>query len=284
MNRFERRARARGLTQRAWSVLYQGMRFTARHVGAFYAALGIVLVAGAALAVAATWAFVALAGVVREGATQQFDDRVLQWIGAHQTPLMQKVMFEITLLGTGIVLVMTVCVAGLFLWISNHRFSALLLLLATCGGIVINTLLKHTFDRPRPQIFEWGATVLTSSFPSGHAMSATITYGTIAYLAARLQAGRVARWITYIAAGLLIILICTSRLYLGVHYPSDVVAGSLMGIAWTGFCMATLEAIQVFGQRYRPQILEHEEPAPAAEPDQGTAGGGPPMIGAQRPG
>ena len=265
MNRFERRTRARGPAQQAWSVLFNGMRFVARHVGAFYAALGIVLVAGAALAVGATWAFVALADVVREGATQQFDERVLRWMAAHQTPLLQKAMFEITLLGTGIVLVMTVCVAGLFLWISNHRFSALLLVVATVGGIIINSLLKHTFDRPRPQVFEWGATVLTSSFPSGHAMSATIVYGTVAYLAARLQAGRAARWITYVAAALLIVLICTSRLYLGVHYPSDVVAGILMGIAWAGFCMATLEAIQVFGRRYRPQILEHEEPAPEHE-------------------
>jgi undecaprenyl-diphosphatase len=114
-------------------------------------------------------------------------------------------------------------------------------------------------------VFEWGADVLTSSFPSGHAMSATIAYGTVAYLAARLQRKRLARWITLVIAGLLIALICASRLYLGVHYPSDVLAGVVMGLAWTAFCMATLEAIQVFGKRYRPAILEHEEPAPEPE-------------------
>jgi membrane-associated phospholipid phosphatase len=99
-------------------------------------------------------------------------------------------------------------------------------------------------------------------------MTATITYGSVAWLAARLQRRRLSRWITLCLTGSIITLICLSRLYLGVHYPSDVVAGALMGLGWTAACMVTLEGIQVFGRRFRPQILEHEEPAPAldAEP------------------
>jgi undecaprenyl-diphosphatase len=158
-----------------------------------------------------------------------------------------------------------VFISALFLWLSDHRFSALLLVIATWGGVVINSLLKNTFDRPRPQVFEWGAHVLTSSFPSGHAMSSTIAYGTVAYLAARLQKRRWSRWVTFVVAATVIVLISMSRLYLGVHYPSDVLAGSLMGLGWAGFCMAILEGIQVFGRRYRPRILEHEVPAP--DPD-----------------
>src|SRR5688500_16740527 len=103
----ERRARARGHARHGWNLLFQGLRFIGRTVGNFCTALGIVRVAGAALAVAGTWAFVEIADVVREGATQRFDDTVLEWMGAHQTPLLEKVMFEITLLGTGIV-VMTI--------------------------------------------------------------------------------------------------------------------------------------------------------------------------------
>ena len=270
MDPIERRAQERGRTRHGWNLLYQGLRFIARHAGNFYTALGIVLVAGAALAVAGTLAFVQIADIVQEGTTQEFDERVLQWMAAHQMPVLEKVMFEITLLGTGIVVMTVVAVSAMFLWLSDHRFSALLLVIATWGGVVINTLLKSTFDRPRPQVFEWGAHVLTSSFPSGHAMSSTIAYGTVAYLAARLQARRWSRWLTIIIAGTLIALIMTSRLYLGVHYPSDVIAGSLMGLAWAGFCMALLEGIQVFGRRYRPKILEHEDPAPdpdAPEPD-----------------
>jgi undecaprenyl-diphosphatase len=265
MRASERRARYRGHARLAWNAFYAALRFAARHGRNFYAALGAVLVLGAAVCVATTWLFVKLADVVREGTTQQFDETVLHWMAAHQVPWAQHVMFELTLLGTGLVLMTMVFVAATFLWLSDHRFSALLLFVATWGGVAINSLLKSTFARPRPQVFEWGAQVLTSSFPSGHAMSATITYGTVAYLAARLQRRRISRWITLILAGLLIILICFSRLYLGVHYPSDVVAGGLMGLAWTSFCMATLEAIQVLGKRYRPEILEHEEPAPEPE-------------------
>ena len=267
MSPSERRIRYRGRMHLAWDVLYATFRFVARHASNFYTALGIVLVAGAAVCVAATWMFVKLADVVREGATQQFDEAVLRWMASHQVPWVQHTMFEITLLGTGLVLMMTVAVAATFLWLTDHRFSALLLVIATWGGVAINALLKSSFDRPRPQVFEWGAQVLTSSFPSGHAMTATITYGTVAYLAARLQRRRLTRAITLFVAGLMIGVICVSRLYLGVHYPSDVVAGALMGLAWTAFCMATLEGIQVFGRRFRPAILEHEEPAPQPEPD-----------------
>jgi undecaprenyl-diphosphatase len=267
MDPIERRIRLRGRMHLAWDALYAAFRFAARHASNFYAALGIVLVAGAAVSVAATWMFVKLANVVRDGATQEFDEAVLRWMAAHQVPWVQHAMFEITLLGTGLVLMTMVAVAATFLWLTEHRFSALLLLIATWGGVAINSLLKSTFDRPRPQVFEWGAQVLTSSFPSGHAMTATITYGTVAYLAARLQRRRLSRWITMGIAGLMIVLICTSRLYLGVHYPSDVVAGALMGLAWTAFCMATLEGVQLFGRRFRPEILEHENPPPEPESD-----------------
>ena len=272
----ERRAQTRGPARHGWNLLFEGLRFIARHVGNFYAALGIVLVAGASVAVAGTWAFVQIAEVVRAGATQRFDEMVLEWMAARQTPVLEKVMFEITLLGTGIVVMTIVFISALFLWLSDHRFSGMLLVIATWGGVLINALLKNTFDRPRPQVFEWGTHVLTSSFPSGHAMSSTIAYGTVAYLAARLQRHRWARWLTFIVAGILIVLISTSRLYLGVHYPSDVLAGSLMGLAWVGFCMAILEGIQVFGRRYRPRILDHEEPPPdpdAPEPERDDAKG-----------
>ena len=265
MDPIERRIRYRGRAHLVWDAFYGTLRLVARHAGTFYAALGAVLVLGAVVSVAATWMFVKLANVVRAGATQQFDEAVLRWMAAHQVTWVQHVMFEVTLLGTGLVLMTMVAVAATFLWLTDHRFSALLLLIATWGGVAINSLLKSSFARPRPQVFEWGAQVLTSSFPSGHAMTATITYGTVAYLAARLQRRRISRWITLFLAALLIILICVSRLYLGVHYPSDVVAGALMGLAWTTFCMATLEAVQVFGRRYRPAILEHEEPAPEPE-------------------
>jgi len=156
----------------------------------------------------------------------------------------------------------------MFLWLTKHKYSALLLLISTIGGILLNNLLKTGFGRPRPQIMEWGARASSWSFPSGHAMSAAVVYGTVAYLAARLQQRYLHRVVTLLCAAVLIVLISISRLYLGVHYPSDVLAGVVIGLAWAGFCMATLEAIQLYARKRAPKVLKHEHP-PLAQPDTG---------------
>ena len=96
-------------------------------------------------------------------------------------------------------------------------------------------------------------------------MSATIVYSTVAYLAARLQKRLWARWATMLLAAVIIVMIAFSRMYLGVHYPSDVLAGAIVGLSWAAFCMATLEAIQRFAQRLAPEIKKDETPAPPAE-------------------
>ena len=93
-------------------------------------------------------------------------------------------------------------------------------------------------------------------------MSSVIVYGTVAYLAARLQRNARSRVLTMSLAILIILLICASRLYLGVHYPSDILAGLIIGTAWASFCMATLEAIQRFAKKNAKQVLEDEAPPP----------------------
>ncbi|HZF73102.1 MAG TPA: phosphatase PAP2 family protein, partial [Gemmatimonadaceae bacterium] len=150
--------------------------------------------------------------------------------------------------------------------LTQHKYSAILLLVSTFGGLVLNGVLKLGFNRPRPAIFLPEVHTVSSSFPSGHAMNAAIVYGTVAYLAARLHKRLWARALVMTAALIVIVLICVSRLYLGVHYPSDVIAGVAIGLAWAGFCMATLEAIQKFGARRDPKILEQEKPAPGGPP------------------
>jgi undecaprenyl-diphosphatase len=240
-----------------WDLLFRALRATAGQAAALRAALGAVLLAGILAAVAGTAAFAWVASHVRRGTTRAFDVAVLEWLGAHRTPMVDRAMLEITLLGTGLVVLVIVGVAAMFLWLTRHKYSATLLLAATAGGIVLNNVLKLGFARPRPHVLEWQAQVVSSSFPSGHAMSAAIVYGTVAYLAARLQKHRLSRVATMLAATILILLICASRLYLGVHYPSDVIAGVLVGLAWAAFCMATLEAIQRYAER-RPAVRRHE--------------------------
>jgi undecaprenyl-diphosphatase len=255
----ERRAEARSRFDLARDVLYTGLRAIGRHANNFYTALGIYLVAGAGIAIACTWLFVALASHVQSGATQTFDDTVMRWMGEHRIAWIERSLLEITALGTGLVVMMIVIIAALFLTATQHRFSAFLLLVASAGGLILNTILKSSFDRPRPRLFEWLTNPGGSSFPSGHAMGSAIVYFTVAYLIARLEKRRWMRALTIITSLLLVLLISVSRLYLGVHYPSDVIAGMIIGLAWAGFCLAGLEAVRVFGLRFRPRVLEQEE-------------------------
>jgi len=187
---------------------------------------------------------------------------VLQWLGAHHTKLLTAAAVELTYLGTGTVVLTIVGVAALFLWHTEHKHSARLLLAAVAGNILLNGALKLVFHRPRPSVFAWQTAAVSSSFPSGHAMSATVCYGTVAYLVARLQKHHWSRVLTLTGAILLILLVCATRLYLGVHYPSDVVAGILVGLAWASFCMATLEASLVIARRRAPTEVIEERRAP----------------------
>jgi undecaprenyl-diphosphatase len=258
----ERRAKFRGHLSLFWDALFKTLRFIGRHVQNVYAVVGIFIVFGTAVALAATWIFVRIAGEVREGETQAFDVAVLRFMEGHQRPFLDNAAIEITFLGTGIIVMMIVAVSGMFLWLTKHKHSALLLMVATAGGILLNTLLKAGFDRPRPQVFEWGQHTVSSSFPSGHAMSAATVYMTVAYLAARLQRRHISRVLTLIAATIVVVLIAVSRLYLGVHYPTDVAAGVIIGIAWAALCMAMLEATLLYGRRRSARMRAAEAPTP----------------------
>lgn len=258
----ERRAAQRGRLSAYSNPIYRALRASAAKADTLVGALGLFLVGGLILAALGTAIFVTLASHVRSGSTQAFDDSVIRWMGTHHSPRLDAVMLEVTALGTGTVVMMVVAVAALFLVLTRHKYSAILLLASTFGGIVLNGVLKLGFNRPRPSLFVPAVHTVSSSFPSGHAMSAAIVYSTVAYLAARLHRRKWARWLVMTAALVLITLISFSRMYLGVHYPSDVIAGVAVGLAWAGFCMATLEAIQKFWLRRDPRIPREESPAP----------------------
>ena len=259
----ETRNATRGHTRWAWDVAFRLIRRIAHHARNAYAVFGIFILCGALIAVAFTLGFAELARHVSHGSTQAFDDRVMRAMGAHQTPAGQATMLEITAMGTTSVVMMIVLISGTLLWLNQHKQSAALLVIATLGGIGLNSLLKIGFNRPRPHLFVWGTVATSSSFPSGHAMSSTIVYATVAYLVARLQRGSLARFATIALAAVVIVAICGSRMYLGVHYPSDVAAGVTVGLAWAAFCMATLEVAQLYARRNAPEMLRDERPADA---------------------
>ena len=201
--------------------------------------------------------FAAIAEGVEEGVTQKFDEAVLHWFQTHRTPFLDDAMLEITTLGNGLVLVIIVLIAAVFLFQTQHKWSAYLLLLATAGGKLLNTLLKVAYARPRPSIVDSLTEVHSASFPSGHAMSSMVVYGSVAYLVGRLEAGRRLRYTTWLIAAIGILAIGASRMYLGVHYPSDVIGGFIAGLAWVGFLVATMRALQFFAER-RPETHAEE--------------------------
>jgi undecaprenyl-diphosphatase len=250
--------------------LYAFLRFILRHVRSFYAALGIYIIAGLVIAVVATWGFAEVAEAVKDGATHSFDVTTLKWLESHRVGILDRWLIEITALGTGLVVFFVAGIAALFLVLTSHRYSALLLGVATVGELLLNTVLKTFYHRPRPSAVEPLATAFSSSFPSGHAMSAIVVYGTIAYLIARLVHHRWERMLTCGLAALVILLISLSRVYLGVHYPSDVLAGAVVGLGWATFCMAGLAAVRVFAEGLSPSEFKHErELAPAERAAEG---------------
>ena len=266
----------RGRGRLFWDIAFAGVRLVARHVRSAYTTFGLLILGGLTVAIFLTYGFAKIAGKVVSGKTTGFDDTAMKFMGAHQVPWVTRAMVELTSLGTGIVVAMIVAVAALFLWLYDYKNSSTLLLVTTLGGLLLNNVLKLGFDRPRPEFFAWGAHVVSSSFPSGHAMSAAIVYPTVAYLAARVQKSLLARTATLMAAALLVLLISVSRVYLGVHYPSDVAAGVVVGLAWSAFCMTTLEIAQLYARRNAPALVEGENPPhahPVVSPGAGAGAG-----------
>jgi undecaprenyl-diphosphatase len=241
------------------NLLFGLLRWIGRHVKGFYAAVGIFLAIGLALALGAIAGFATLAEEVVEGETLAFDVAVLRWMERHHTPWLDVAALEVTALGAGVVVGMVIAISSAFLWVSRHRYSVALLWVALLGAGLITRTLKMVFDRERPDVFPWLAPHADQgSFPSGHATTSMVVYLTLAYLVARLADTRALRWLTMVAALVVIVLIGLSRLYLGVHYPSDVIAGYAVGFAWAAFCALGIEAVRYFRGR-RPEVDRVEE-------------------------
>ncbi|TMJ20137.1 MAG: phosphatase PAP2 family protein [Alphaproteobacteria bacterium] len=199
--------------------------------------LALVLIA------AALFTFFKLASEVGEGETMALDGAILLWLRTSANPAipagphwLTEAMTETTAFGsvTGLLLVMSAVIG--FLLISRRHRTALFVLLATGGGTTAAKLLKLLYDRPRPGLVPHLVDVSTASFPSGHSADSAIVYLTIAALLARTVPQRALRLYILGAAGLLVLLIGVSRVYLGVHWPSDVVAGWAFGAAWALGC------------------------------------------------
>jgi undecaprenyl-diphosphatase len=192
-----------------------------------------------ALAAGGVWAFVVIADEVVERDTHALDEAILlslRTAGDPTDPIgpiwLEEAMRDLTALGGMAVLTLLALAVAGYLAFRRAWGQIALLAAAVLGAILLSTLLKSGFDRPRPDLVPHGARVLTASFPSGHAMISAAVYLTLGAMLASVQTGRRLKTYFIALAVILTLLVGASRVYLGVHWPSDVLAGWAAGASW----------------------------------------------------
>ncbi len=211
------------------------------------------------------WLFLGLTDEIREGEQFRLDRAILMLFREADDPAepigpewLESAVRDVTALGgTTIIAMVTLATAG-YLMLSGRRHAAFLLLAAILGAVLLSFGIKAGIERPRPELFPHGVEVYTASFPSGHATGAAATYLTLGALLARFQRARRLKVYLMSVAVLLTLMIGVSRLYLGVHWPTDVLAGWTLGSCWALLCWMVARQLQRLGAV--------EPPEPATEP------------------
>jgi undecaprenyl-diphosphatase len=198
-----------------------------------------------------TWIFVRLAGNIRKGGTDEIDNQILRAFRRSENPAipigpdwLQEVAVDVTALGSGtnLSLASTILVGFLCL---NRRFRAAGFLISSIGsGLLLCQLLKNLFLRGRPAAVPHLTHFDPESFPSGHSMGSALVYLTLGGIISRQTKGWIAK-LYFLSVGLILaILVGISRIYLGVHYPSDVLAGWAAGSLWSSACTQAARWLQ----------------------------------------
>lgn len=212
--------------------------------------------ASAALAFAVgVGAFVMLAGEVPGGAYQEWEERLMRSLRDPADPAqiigpwwIQEVARDVSALGSAVTLItMTVIVLG-YLLLRRGYAAAALVVVATLGGYALSATLKNAFGRERPDVVPHLSHVTSESFPSGHSMLASVVYLTLGALLAQVAVRRREKIYFIQVALLLSAMIGVSRVLLGVHYPTDVLAGWGAGTAWALFCWSVAYWLQRRGK------------------------------------
>lgn len=202
---------------------------------------GARIIGGLALALMALAVFSWLAFEVREGETLRFDGLVRNGVHQHASPALTVVMKGFTVIGASVCVFLLLSTAVISFLAAGLKRQAMMMVVAMAGSLVLEFSLKHVFHRARPQPWFNVPLPKSYSFPSGHALAAACLYGMLALLVTarvRRRAMRIAIWI---ACTVMIAMIGLSRIYLGVHYPSDVVAGYMAACVWLVMLNAALQ-------------------------------------------
>ncbi len=212
-------------------------------------------IVGLAAAAFAVWLFVELADEVVEGETHRFDEAVLLAFREDadrdnpRGPVwVEEMARDVTGLGgTAVLTLFTLAVTGFFL-LQRKWHLAIYVAAAVASGTIVSNLMKAGFDRPRPDLVAHGQHVYTASFPSGHSMISAIVFLTLGALLAGTLKKPAERTYVMVLAVLLAILVGLSRVYLGVHWPTDVLGGWAVGTGWALLCWAISRHLRRRGQ------------------------------------
>ena len=192
---------------------------------------------------AAVLGFILLADAVSSGVTEQFDQRILLALRSPDdlsdpigSVVVESVVRDITALGGVALMTLTTLAVVGFLGFSGQKTLAVWVLIASVGALLLSSGLKQMIDRPRPDLVPHQTMVHTQSFPSGHATQSAATYLTLGVLLAGSQRRRRVKVFIFTLAVLTTVAVGFSRIYLGVHWPTDVLAGWTAGAAWALCC------------------------------------------------
>lgn len=189
--------------------------------------------------------FVLLAAAVTDaGALTLLDARINIWLHSHNTPGLTAFSFSVSKLHSNwSISIVTVAIA-VYLWMKGRRYWILTLIISVFGGMLLNVVLKLLFARPRAHFDNPILTLRTFSFPSGHTMLATAFYGTLCvFVLSCARDKKVRRLVIWLSASM-IALVGFSRMYLGVHYLTDVLAAIAEGVGWISLCLLFVSAIR----------------------------------------
>lgn len=191
--------------------------------------------------------------VVHGGALTIVDVHFAQWLHERSTPLLTQILRVVTHLHDPLVLSpIAILIAFTLIW-TKRWYAMWTVLLGIQGGMLLNLLAKQAFHRARPSFENPLVTLTTYSFPSGHVVASTVFYGVLAtLLIVQTPSWRRACYIL-LAALAMVVLVAFSRIYLGAHYLSDVLAAFLEGIAWLALCFTAIESYRVNSEEHKSE-------------------------------
>jgi undecaprenyl-diphosphatase len=228
--------------------------------------LGILLAIGGVAA--GIWIFAIIANEVVEGAPLAFDRKLLLAmrrpgdLAPIGPPAVQDAARDITALGGVVVLCLVTAATAGFLALEGKRRMALFVCGSVASGLIVSTVLKDLFVRPRPDLVPRAAYASGASFPSGHSMLSAVTYLTLGALLARSRVRKRLKAYCFLLAALLTFMIGVTRVYLGVHWPTDVLGGWTAGAVWALLCWLAAKWLQ--SRRTLEREAEHA-PSPTGE-------------------